>query len=74
MKEGKKKKKIARIPHPNYREDCHVRPRETVFVVVVWTGKGDPFVELIHFQAELWQQVLPNLVICFKTHQGLRKA
>ena len=41
---------------------------------VVWTGKGDPFVELIHFQAELWQQVLPNLVICFKTHQGLRKA
>ena len=28
---------------------------------VVWTGKGDPFVELIHFEAELWQQVLPNL-------------
>ena len=28
---------------------------------VVWAGKGDPFVGLIHFEAELWQQVLPNL-------------
>ena len=35
---------------------------------VVWTGKGDPFVELVHFEAEFWQQVLPNLVIFFKTY------
>ena len=34
---------------------------------VVWTGKGNPFVELTHFEAEFWQQVLPNLVIFFKT-------
>lgn len=35
---------------------------------VVWTGKGDPFVELIHFEAEFWQRVLPNIVIFFKTY------
>jgi len=33
-----------------------VRPRETLFFVVVWTGKGDPFVEIIHFEAVFWQQ------------------
>ena len=40
---------------------------------VVWTGKaGDPFVELKHFEAEFWQQVLHNLIIFFKTHlQGV---
>ena len=47
--------------HPNYRGHGHVRPGKTVFFFVVWTGKGDPFVGLIHFEAELWQQVLPNL-------------
>ena len=35
---------------------------------VVWTGKGDPFVERKHFEAEFWQQVHPNLVIFFKTY------
>ena len=35
---------------------------------VVLTGKGDSFVELTHFEAEFWQQVLPNLVIFFKTY------
>ena len=39
---------------------------ERLFFVVVWTGKGDPFVEL--FETEFWQQVLPNLVIFFKTY------
>ena len=38
--------------------------------LVVWTGKGDPYVELVHLEVEFWQQILPNLVIFFKTYQG----
>jgi len=45
-----------------------VRPRDTGFFVAAWTGKGDPFVELIHFEAVFWQQVLPNLVLFYKTY------
>lgn len=50
MHEGKLKLKRGHILHPNYRGDSYVRPGETVFCC--FAGKGDPFVELIHFEAK----------------------
>ena len=35
---------------------------------VVWTPKGEPLIELIHFDLQHWKAVLANLVIFFNTH------
>ena len=35
---------------------------------VVWTTKGEPLIELIHFDLQHWKAVLANLVIFFNTH------
>ena len=36
--------------------------------LVVWTTKGEPLIELIHFDLQHWKEVLAYLVIFFKTY------
>ena len=60
MHEGKLELKRGHRYCTQITGDMAMSGLERLFFVV-WTGKGDPFVELIHFEAELWQQVLPNL-------------
>ena len=34
---------------------------------VVWTTKGKPIIEKIHFDKVLWDKVLPNLILVYKS-------
>ena len=67
MHEGKLKLKRGHRYYTQITGEMAMSGLERLFFVV-WTGKGDPFVELVHFEAEFWQQILPNLVIFFKTY------
>lgn len=67
MHEGKLELKRGHRYYTQITEYMAMSGLERLFFVV-WTGKGDPFVELIPFEAWFWQQVLPNLVIFFKTY------
>ena len=60
MHEGKLEFKRGHRYYTQITGDMTMSGLERLFFVV-WAGKGDPFVGLIHFEAELWQQVLPNL-------------
>ena len=62
MHAGKLRLKRGRRYYTQITGEMALSGLERLFFVV-WTGKGDPFVELIHFETEFWQQVLPNLVI-----------